>query len=334
MDIDVVIPWVDGNDLLWQKEKEKYSSKVISDANNINRFRDWDLMRYWFRSIEKFTPWVRTIHFITWGHVPTFLDIKHPKIHIVRHEDYIPEKWLPTFSSHTIEMNIHRIPGLAEHFIYFNDDTFVCKPMKESDFFKQGLPCIQFTEIPIGFIGRLDAWQFAAANDLGVINKWYSKKQSEKANIRKYISLKYSWYDNLRSLLLFVLFPGYFTGFKNYHSPVPYQKKIFQELWEKEPALLEKTCSHRFRDKEDVNQWVAHWWQLASGRFTPRRLDAPTYGIRSQTIDAICKDIRDQKHEMISINDSAAAEEFDVLQRQLEEAFKVILPEKSSYELS
>ena len=332
MDIDIVIPWVDGSDILWQEEKRKYSSDVISDANNINRFRDWNLMRYWFRSIEKYIPWVHMIHFVTWGHLPEFLNTEHPKLHIVRHEEYIPERWLPTFSSHAIEMNIHRIPGLADHFIYFNDDTFICKPMKKEDFFKQGLPCIQFTEIPLGFVGHLEAWQFAAANDLGVINKWFSKNAAERKHPGKYINYKYSWYDNLRSILLLMLFPNFFSGFKNYHSPVPYRKEVFQELWEKEPALLEKTCSHRFRNKEDVNQWVAHWWQLASGKFTPKRLDAPTYGITSKTIETICKDIREQRHEMISINDSANEAEFDLLQKQLEEAFKMLLPEKSSFE--
>ena len=74
-------------------------------------------MPYWFRAVEKFAPWVRKIHFVTCGHVPAFLNLAHPKLHHVKHEGFLPPEVLPTFSSHAIEMNLHRIPGLAEHFV-------------------------------------------------------------------------------------------------------------------------------------------------------------------------------------------------------------------------
>jgi hypothetical protein len=57
--IDFVIPWVNGGDLEWQKEKEKYWIKEgntpFLDGNQASRFRDWDNLRYWFRGVEKFT---------------------------------------------------------------------------------------------------------------------------------------------------------------------------------------------------------------------------------------------------------------------------------------
>ena len=134
MDIDFVVLWVDGNDPVWQTEKAGFSPEKVTDANDDNRYRDWGLMRYWFRAVEKYAPWVRKVHFVTWGHLPSFLNVNSPKLHIVRHEDYMPSEWLPTFSSHSLEMNIHRIPGLAEHFVYFNDDMFLTRPMKKTDF--------------------------------------------------------------------------------------------------------------------------------------------------------------------------------------------------------
>ena len=73
MDIDIVVLWVDGSDPAWLKEKSKYQDIKTTDANSDNRFRDWGLMKYWFRAIEQFAPWVRTIHFVTWGHMPDFL---------------------------------------------------------------------------------------------------------------------------------------------------------------------------------------------------------------------------------------------------------------------
>ena len=124
--IDFVITWVDGNDPEWIREKEKYSQNNAGDNREI-RFRDWGILKYWFRSIEKFAPWVNKIYFITWGHLPAWLNTNNPKLIIVKHEDYIPSKYLPTFNSHTIEWNIHRIKGLSDNFVYFNDDTFLCQ---------------------------------------------------------------------------------------------------------------------------------------------------------------------------------------------------------------
>ena len=116
--IDFVIPWVDGNDPQWRAEKAKYDPSGMPQSDAPERYRDWDNLQYWFRGVEKFAPWVNRIHFITWGHLPPWLDTSNPKLNIVKHTDYIPEKYLPTFSSHAIELNMHRIEGLAEHFVF------------------------------------------------------------------------------------------------------------------------------------------------------------------------------------------------------------------------
>ena len=103
--IDFVIPWVDGSDPAWQKERDAKAAQLGSMErcdNRSERYRDWDNLRYWFRGVEKFAPWVHKIYFVTWGHLPEWLDVQHPKLVIVRHEDYIPKEYLPTFNSHTI----------------------------------------------------------------------------------------------------------------------------------------------------------------------------------------------------------------------------------------
>src|SRR5699024_690064 len=137
--IDFVICWVDGGDPDWLKEKKRYSHDNNNDDRDI-RYREWGIIKYWFRGVEKFAPWVNKIHFVTWGHTPSWLNVKHPKLNIVKHEDYIPSKYLPTFSSRPIELNLHRIKGLSEQFVFFNDDMFLLKPVKKEDFFKNGLP--------------------------------------------------------------------------------------------------------------------------------------------------------------------------------------------------
>ncbi len=332
MDIDIVVLWVDGSDPAWLAEKNRYSPQKIDDSNSASRFRDWGLMPYWFRAIEAYAPWVRTIHFVTWGHLPPFLNTEHPKLHIVRHGDYIPGEWLPTFSANPLEMNIHRIPGLAEHFIYFNDDTFLLRPMREEDFFRGGLPCAQATELPLGFVGQTQVWQFLAANDLGILNKWFNKRSAERAARGKFLSPRYHWYDNLRTLALRFLFPDYFLGFKSFHCPAPFLKSSFEELWEKEPELLALTSSHRFRSREDVNQWLALWWQLASGRFMPRRIDALHCAAQEDTVERLCEVIRDQRHEMLCISDPSGELDFEALSSRIRSAFETILPEKCSFE--
>ncbi|MBR6159158.1 MAG: Stealth CR1 domain-containing protein, partial [Lachnospiraceae bacterium] len=128
MKIDFVITWVDGNDPEWRKEKEKYSGKTTGDDRE-KRYRDWELLRYWFRGVENCAPWVNKIHFVTCGHLPDWLDTGHPKLNIVNHKDYIPEQYLPTFSCRPIELNLHRIPGLSDDFVYFNDDMFLLRPV-------------------------------------------------------------------------------------------------------------------------------------------------------------------------------------------------------------
>ena len=130
--IDIVIPWVDGSDPVWQADHAKYRASKSAD-NHPARYREWGLFRYWFRGIEQNAPWVRKVHLLTYGHLPAWLEPDHPKLHIVNHRDFIPEEYLPTFSSHAIELNMHRIPDLAEHFLYFNDDVFLGRPVTPWD---------------------------------------------------------------------------------------------------------------------------------------------------------------------------------------------------------
>ncbi len=75
--------------------------------------------------------------------------MNHPKLHIVKHEDYIPKEFLPAFNSHVIEMYLHRIKGLSERFVYFNDDMFMIRPLCQTDFFKDGKPCDMLAFQPV-----------------------------------------------------------------------------------------------------------------------------------------------------------------------------------------
>lgn len=123
--IDFVVTWVDGNDPIWQASKAKYAELADITLNSDARYRDWDIFKYWFRAVEKYAPWVNKVFLITEGHLPEWINLEHPKLVHIKHSDYIDEKYLPTFSSHPIEWFYHKIPGISDTFVSFNDDMFL-----------------------------------------------------------------------------------------------------------------------------------------------------------------------------------------------------------------
>ena len=79
--IDFVVTWVDGSDPIWQKVKNQYSAEGAD--TRVTRYRDWDQLKYWFRAVEKYAPWVNKVHFVTFGHLPQWLNTDNPKLNIV-----------------------------------------------------------------------------------------------------------------------------------------------------------------------------------------------------------------------------------------------------------
>lgn len=325
--IDFVIPWVDGNDPEWKKEKERFSSHKTSedDAREI-RFRDWETLRYWFRGVEKYAPWVNKIHFITWGHLPEWLNIEHPKLHIVNHRDYIPEKYLPTFSSHVIELNMHRIPGLSEHFVYFNDDIFILKPLIETDFFVNGLPCDLCVANAI--TPRLGEFSPILLQTTSYINKHFNKREDLRKNFWKWFSPKYG------KLLIrtLCLTPWKFhTGFYNHHLAVPYKKETLETVWKEEPAILDQTCLHRFRNDQDVSQYIFRYWQLASGNFVPHKI-LGRYVNMGDDNSKIYRMIEKPAGKLLCINDKDNNADFEEEKIKMITVFESSFPNKSVFE--
>lgn len=327
MDIDIVIPWVDSNDEEWQKEKAKYSETGNVDSRII-RYREWDNLQYVFRGIELNLPWIRKIHFITYGHIPHWLNTKHPKLHIVRHSDYIPLEYLPTFSSHPIELNMYRIEGLSDHFIYANDDTFFIRPLKERDFFINGLPCDSALEtIHIFKKGGIDN---VIQNDLSVLNAHFSKKNVINAHPLKWFNYRYGKYL-LKNIYLYPF--KSFLGFENPHMPNAFLKRTFQELWNCEPIILNKTSMNKYRSNEDVNQWLARYWQLATGNFAPRKINlGKFYSIGKDDIE-IEHAIINQKYSMLCLSDDTEQIDFEYEKEFINNCLKELFPIKSSYEI-
>ena len=313
-EIDFVIIWVDGSDPDWLKEKGEYTVKIGEQADdpmfkkwcdNPMRYRDWDILQYWFRGVEKFAPWVRKIHFVTWGHLPSWLNTEHPKLNIVNHKDFIPKEYLPTFQANPIEDNLHRIKGLSEQFVFFNDDMFIIKSTSPSDFFKNGLPCdCAILEMP-----KSDRYGTPCEiNSAEVLNDHFSKNEVIKKHFSKWINLKYGK-DLIRTILL--------MPWKNFgclvqpHLPSSMLKSTYIELWDIEHDALDKTCRNRFRGKNQLTQYLFLDWQRVTGQFYPRspyigkafRLGEGTITTQPSQLDEAINYIEKQQGKMVCIND-------------------------------
>lgn len=326
--IDFVVPWLDSTDPEWQKslKKHKNNSGIYEDATD-KRYRDWGLFKYWFRGVEKYAPWVNKVHLITCGHYPEWLDLDHPKLNFVRHEDYIPKEFLPVFSVNPIEVNLHRIESLSEHFIYFNDDIFIKAPLEKSWFFKDGLPCDS------GIMSALSGSGFTrmVMNSNMVANKYKIKREVLKQAPLKWFNLKYR-----KPLLLnFLLLPWReFTGFHDFHLANAYLKSTFIEVWEKEEELLLSTSARKFRHDLDLNQAVFRNWQLVHNNFHPinKRLLGDFCLIGRTPFDEALNNLNSKKKPLICLNDHDP-ENLDYVIEQLVNSFERIFPDKSSFEI-
>ncbi|MBQ6560065.1 MAG: Stealth CR1 domain-containing protein [Erysipelotrichaceae bacterium] len=332
--IDVVIPWVDGSDPEWIAKKAKYTKEALKTDDRPIRYRDWEELVYIFRGIETNIPWVRKVFLITEGHVPSWLNEECKKLVHVKHSDYIPKEYLPTFSSHPIELNMHRIEGLSERFIYFNDDMFVLQPLKEEMFFKEGRPVYPAILHAPTSDDRSDVMPYVYLNNNLVINRHF-KKEDVLEHKDKWFSLRNGYRSAIENRFN-SRYPQ-IIGFYNSHLPTPFLKSTLQEVWDKEGELLDQVSSHRFRSKEDVSQYLFRCWDLAKGNFEP--IDSKKQGkeidITEDRLEEICRTITERRYPMICLNDTVESfsnTEFDQIRTRINRCFESIYPAKSGFE--
>ena len=338
--IDFILPWLDDGDPQWRAEMKKWEgvslcvSSSAADANGDCRFRgDSEMLRFWFRAVEAFAPWVNRIHFVTCGQKPEWLDVNHPKLNLVNHADYIPSKYLPTFNSNTIEMNFHRIPSLSEHFVYFNDDMFLLRPVDASFFFQSGNPVIINNlryPVSVGF----NNWSRHAFNDYCLVNKSFDIGKSIWENRKKWFNISVLGFKRVRKNFACFLANRTLPVGTFGHAANAHLKSTFKEIWEKWPDEMDVTCMHKFRADEQVNQWLSIAWNLAKGTFYPAHENGRSriINISPTSIKAIDSAIRQQTYPVLCMNDSEINTEPERSSKIINEAFESILPKKSTFE--
>ena len=225
--IDAVILWVNGND---DKHKIKISNYVdnkseISLTKFRTRFDQVNEIKFTIDSILKFAPYIENIHIITDEQTPEFLEKidnndYYKKVSIVDHKVVFKdfEQFLPTFNCRPIETCMHRIPGLAEHFIYFNDDFFLIKHTKPTDFFRNGLPVLR------GKWLKFDKDIFYKKfKKIRVGHKKAQQKAAQLVGLKKYYNFK--------------------------HTPHPLRKSTFKTYFNNNPNIFIENIKYRFRNE-------------------------------------------------------------------------------------
>lgn len=333
--IDFVVTWVDGNDSIWKKEKNKYSQNVIKKGNGEERYRDWNQFMYWFRAVEKYAPWVRKIYLITWGHIPKWLDINNNKLEVICHNEYIPQEYLPTFSSIPIELNMHRIEGLSEHFVYFNDDMFLTQPVSPSDFFENGLPKYCAVAEPLKNYGYNGVFLHQQFSVMGIINGYFNLQTCIEKNPECWFNNKISKKEIKLNELAYK--NSYLPGLYFSHLGSPFRKATFEDVWKSIPNVMNETCLNRFRTPLDVMHQIFSAWEIMQGTFIPVGSDyyGKKYGEISKELDNIKKALISQKYKMICINDSIDINDknFEKIRKDLNKTLEQVFPDKSEFEI-
>lgn len=323
--IDFVILWVDGSDPKWLDEKNKYSN---NQNNEINRFRDYETLNYLFRGIEEYASWVNKVFFITWGHLPKWLNTENKKLRIVKHEEFIPKEYLPTFNSNVIELNLHRIKDLSEKFVLFNDDLFILQKLKPCYFFKNDLPA----DIYVEYVRKNCSKRHITIrnNNLKILNKHFLKSTTIKKNLFKTFNIRYKT-GNFKTLIN--LKNKNYGDFVSYHLTQSFLKTTFIEVWNKEEKLLDNSCYNKFRSNSDIGRGIFRSWQLLSGNFSPFQVKSlGKYYILQDDNQKLLNTISKRSYKIICINDSSSSIDFEKAKRELKTAFLKIFPNKSSFE--
>ena len=292
--MDAVITYVNGLDPEWQ---ESFRTSIGGSSKG-KQYRDWGTLRYLLRGIERHLPFVRNVYLVVSGEsqVPEWVDRENLKV--VFHRDIIPERFLPVFNSASIEIFLHRIPGLDREFIYFNDDIFPLRDCRPEDFFREGRAAAHFQR-----------HLFASG-----MYKRHSRNGDRLA--REAAGLGPS-----------ALFR------RPQHACTALLREVFEEVWQLEAGRLEASVSP-VRREDNVNFSVFADYAFYTGRTFPHRVSNRHFSTAVASMDRVCSFLDNPSSDFVCINDVDMSEDkYQLYRKRLLEAFERAFPEKSRFEL-
>lgn len=292
--MDAVITYVNGLDPVWQ---ESYR-RTVNVPVLAKRYRDWGTLRYLLRGVEAYMPFVEKVHLVvsTRSQVPDWVDTA--TVHIVLHEDIFPEGLLPVFNSGAIEMFLHRIEGLAEEFVYFNDDFFPVAPCRPEDFFVDGKAGVKF------------------ARHLLAANPYKKRVKASDALARKAAGLKPSC-----------------RFIRPQHTAAAMLRSVNEELYRLCKDEIVGSIAP-LRTSRNFNQYLYSDYAYYKGRTVRRKISNKHFSLAVASIGNICSFLAAPTTCFACINDVTMQDEkFVECQKLLLEAFDKKLPGKSRFEL-
>lgn len=333
--IDFVVLWLDSNDPMWQEAYARYKNTTKGHIEWA-RFRNTDIFNYWFRAVEKYAPWVNKVYLVTNGKFPDWINKNNPKLVLVKHSDYIPEEYLPTFNAYTIELFIHRIEGLSEHFVFFNDDMILNAPIKPDYYFRNGLPCDRnketYLNVPIYTKEDKFGIDITMLTNIGILNGTFNRWETVKQSPRRWFGI----HLGIKGILISALLAKQrrFVGFSNYHLEQAYLKSTLNDVWEKHRDFLYASCT-RFREDLSANQYLFRYWQFATNHFYPMKRNGKYFIARKNMLKDIEQAILEEKYYSICLNDTPLCndKDYEFADRELKRIFESKFPNKSTFEI-
>ena len=307
--IDMVYLWVNGKDPAWRLKRAALTGEEIHDSglDCEGRYSDNDELRHSLRAVELYAPWIRKIFIVTDNQVPSWLDTDNPKIEIIDHTQILPPEALPTFNSTVIEHRLFRIPGLADHFLYSNDDMFFNRKVSPRDFFTEnGQPIIRLNR------------------------RWFRKlwlRHREKSNSHPLDNYNRTIH---KSALMVEREFGKYIGHKPHHKIEAYRKEDYEDTYNRFREDIEPVLSNHLRADSDIQRTLYSFAPIAQKRAKVKyvtektsfrcHIDKPHYFQR----------LEKKKPMLFCMNDSQYAT--DLNRKMVKEYLERRFPVKSQFE--
>jgi hypothetical protein len=287
--IDAVFTWVDRSDTDWQARKR--AALVGSDAEMHALAADdsghpgRDELRYALRSVVCNAPWIRRIFLVTADQAPPWLDLRHPAITVVRHRRIFGEAGvLPTFNPYAIGARLHHIPGLAEHFIYLNDDMFLGRPLLPGQFFHAN--------------GLAKFFVSPASIDTRPVSLRDQPVTVAAKNDRELIAVRF----------------GTAISQRMRHAPYALRRGVLEEIERELSREVAATASHQFHHPADLSipSSLAHHWAFATGRAVPAGISMTQVDLgHRDTSTRLAALLANRRHDVFCLNDADAGNDAD-----------------------
>ncbi|GAA1291552.1 exopolysaccharide phosphotransferase [Planotetraspora silvatica] len=286
--IDAVYTWVDGSDPAWRSRRDQAlaegsdggpSGALSEMATTEARFTSRDELRYSLRSLLTYAPWINRVWIVTDGQTPPWLDTSHPRIRVVEHKEIFNDpSVLPVFNSHAIETQLHHIDGLAEHFLYLNDDFFLGRPLAPRMFF-EGNGITHFfpslAHVPFGEPeGEESPVHAAGINNRRMLEDIYGRTLTRKLK----------------------------------HVPYALRRTAMFELEERFSDEFEATACSKFRRTSDISvtSSLAHYYGYLNGRAVPGTVEYTYVDLSLRKTPAkLRRMLARRKHDAFCLNDTA-----------------------------